>query len=160
MFQKSSPDMSTLEPQRQPPSHEDDVETVVGPSVHVEGDFASEGNILVKGSVSGNVKTSKLLTVEQGAKILANVRAGSAHISGQVKGNIRVQDRLELSSSAQVLGDITCSVLAVEPGALIQGKVSMRGISIEGGEASTPKRATRRRRGAEPEPEEEKEAAS
>ncbi len=142
--------MSSLEPQRQAPSHEDDVETVVGPSVHVEGDFASEGNILVKGSVSGNVKTSKLLTVEHGAKILANVRAGSAHISGEIKGSVRVQDRLELSSSAQILGDITCSVLAVEPGALIQGKVSMRGISIEGGdESGGPKRASRRRKSTE-----------
>lgn len=149
MFQKSTPDMQPLEQQRQSPSHADDVETVVGPSVHVEGDFASEGNILVKGSVSGNVKTSKLLTVEHGAKILANVRAGSAHIAGEIKGNVRVQDRLELSSSAQVLGDITCSVLAVEPGALIQGKVSMRGISIEGGEPSAPKRSTRKRKSAE-----------
>lgn len=145
MFQKTSPDISPLEPQRQAPSQTDDVETVVGPSVHVEGDFASEGNILVKGSVSGNVKTSKLLTVEHGAKILANVKAGSAHISGEIKGNVRVQDRLELSSSAQILGDITCSVLAVEPGALIQGKVSMRGISIEGVESSVPKRTRRKK---------------
>jgi cytoskeletal protein CcmA (bactofilin family) len=38
-------------------SSPDEVETVVGPSVHVEGDFASEGNIIVKGMVSGNVKT-------------------------------------------------------------------------------------------------------
>jgi cytoskeletal protein CcmA (bactofilin family) len=63
----------------------DEVETVVGPSVNVEGDFASEGNIVVKGTVSGSVATSKFLLVEQGAKIVANVRAGSAKISGEVK---------------------------------------------------------------------------
>jgi cytoskeletal protein CcmA (bactofilin family) len=157
MFQKTVPDTSP-EITRPVPTHDDDVETVVGPSVHVEGDFASEGNILVKGSVSGNVKTSKLLTVEHGAKIFANVRAGSAHISGEIKGSVRVQDRLELSSSAQILGDITCSVLAVEPGALIQGKLSMRGISIENNEKSAPKRSTRRRRSSEDETIEESEA--
>jgi hypothetical protein len=32
----------------------DEVETVVGPSVNVEGDFASEGNIVVKGTVAGS----------------------------------------------------------------------------------------------------------
>ncbi|HQF57424.1 MAG TPA: polymer-forming cytoskeletal protein [Candidatus Magasanikbacteria bacterium] len=109
----------------------DNVETVVGPSVNVEGDFSSEGNIVVKGTVSGSVNTSKLLTVEDGAKIFANVKAGNAHISGSVKGNVKVVDRLDLSSTAQILGDIVCKVLTVESGALIQGKVSMKGLEIE-----------------------------
>lgn len=156
MFQKASQDISHPESHRQLSSHEDNDETVVGPSVHVEGDFASEGNILVKGSVSGNVKTSKLLTVEHGAKILANIRAGSAHISGEIKGSVKIQDRLELSSSAQILGDITCSILAVEPGALIQGKVNMSGITMEsaGSEESSNKRTRRRRIDESPESEE------
>lgn len=109
----------------------DEVETVVGPSVVVEGDFASEGNILVKGTVSGNVKTGRLLTVEQGARILANVKAGEAIVSGEVKGNMRVDGRLELTQSARVLGDIFCDTLVVEAGALLQGKVSMNGLEGE-----------------------------
>lgn len=109
--------------------HEDDqVETVVGPSVVVEGDFVSEGNILVKGTVSGNVKTGRLLTVEEGAKILANVKAGDAVISGEVQGNVKVDSRLELTASARLLGDITCDTLVIEAGALLQGKVSMNGL--------------------------------
>jgi len=145
MFQKPTP--PPMEPEYQAPSasSHDDVETVVGPSVHVEGDFASEGNILVKGSVSGNVKTSKLLTVERGAQILANVKAGDAHISGNIKGNVKVEERLELSSSAQILGDITCSVLAVEPGALVQGKVMMTGLSMDGADSGTSTKTRSRR---------------
>ncbi|MBU1895638.1 polymer-forming cytoskeletal protein, partial [Patescibacteria group bacterium] len=106
-------------------------ETVVGPSVTVEGDFASEGRILVKGTVCGSVATSKLLTVEVGAKILANVKAGEALISGKIKGNVKVSDRLELTETAQVEGDIMCNELIVAGGALIMGKVSMKGINIE-----------------------------
>ena len=109
----------------------DDIETVVGPSVCVEGDFASEGRILVKGIVSGNVKTSKLLTVEEGAKILANVKAGEAVISGQVKGNSKINGRLELTATAQIEGDVACRELIVAGGALIHGKVVMKGINIE-----------------------------
>lgn len=129
MFQKTSPKDEYV-PNI---SHDnnDNVETVVGPSVNVEGDFSSEGNIVVKGTVSGSVNTSKLLTVEDGAKIFANVKAGNAHISGSVKGNVKVMDRLDLSATAQVLGDIVCKVLTVESGALIQGKVSMKGLEIE-----------------------------
>jgi len=149
MFQKPTIEPPEIDTHRPPVTDHDDVETVVGPSVHVEGDFASEGNILVKGSVSGSVKTSKLLTVERGAKILANVRAGNAHVSGEIKGNVKVDERLELSSTAQILGDITCNILAVEPGALIQGKVSMRGMTLseDGPDASTSAtRTTRRKR--------------
>lgn len=106
----------------------DDIETVVGPSVVVEGDFASEGNILVKGTVSGNVKTARLLTVEPGAKIMANVKAGDAVVAGEVRGNIKVDQQIELTASARVLGDIQCQVLVIAPGALLQGKVSMKGL--------------------------------
>lgn len=110
----------------------DEVETVVGPSVVVEGDFSSEGNILVKGTVSGNVQTGRLLTVESGAKILANVKAGDALISGEVKGNVRVTQRLELTATSKVLGDINCKILVVSAGALILGKISMGNIEIDG----------------------------
>lgn len=110
----------------------DEIETVVGPSVNVEGDFASEGNIIVKGTVSGSVATSKFLLVEQGAKIIANVRAGSAKISGEVKGNMKIKEALELTSTAKVLGDIEARVLVIEAGAILYGKVTMPG--LEGSE--------------------------
>lgn len=116
---------------------QDDVDTVVGPSVTVEGDFASEGNIIVKGSVLGSVHTSRALDVEGGAKIVANVRAGSAKVAGEVRGNIKVKETLELTPTARVLGDIEAKVLLVEPGALICGKVAMPG--LEAGEVKTGK---------------------
>lgn len=127
---KSSDDMQyTPTPEHTP----DEVETVVGPSVVVEGDFASEGNILVKGTVSGNVKTGRLLTVELGAKILANIKAHEAIISGEVKGNLRADGKVELTESAKILGDISCKILVIEAGAQLQGKVTMGNMSIEGG---------------------------
>lgn len=117
------------------PRQNDEVETVVGPSVNVEGDFSSEGNIIVKGTVAGSVHTSRHLSVEQGAKIAANVRAGSAKIAGEVKGNMKIKDSLELTATARVMGDIEVKVLIVEAGALIYGKVIMPG--LEAGEAKS-----------------------
>lgn len=128
MFQKPSPDIALGQSETFRERPDDDVETVVGPSVHVEGDFASEGNILVKGTVSGNVKTSKRLTVEDGAKIFANVQAGSAIISGEIRGDVSVEETAELRATARVVGDVNCKVLAVEAGCLIYGKVTMPGL--------------------------------
>lgn len=123
----------------------DTVETVVGPSVHVEGDFSSEGNILVKGSVAGNVKTSKLLTVQEGAKISANVRAGQASIAGEINGNVTAEDKVELFATARVQGDIVCKVLAVEAGALVYGKIMMQGMDPDKGSVVRKKGTTRLR---------------
>ncbi len=136
MFQKPSPDIAlSHHPMPSSYSHQDEVETVVGPSVNVEGDFASEGNILVKGTVSGNVKTSKRLTVEDGARIMANVRAGSAVISGEIRGNVKVEDKLELTGTARVVGDIECAVFVIEAGCLVHGRVIMPGLEVEGDKA-------------------------
>lgn len=131
IFQKSTPKQVENQEFEEYDNHaelNDDVDTVVGPSVHVEGDFASEGNIVVKGIVSGSVYTSKHLTVESGAKILANVKAGSATVSGEVKGNMKVKDSLELKSTSKVLGDIDVKNLKVELGAILYGKVTMPGV--------------------------------
>lgn len=106
----------------------DNVDTVVGPSVNVEGDFASDGNIIVKGTVTGSLHTSKNLTVEGGAKIFANVRAGSAYISGEVRGNMKIKEFLELTSSARVVGDMEAKTITTEAGALLFGKVTMPGL--------------------------------
>ena len=109
-------------------STQDDVETVVGPSVNVEGDLSSNGNIIVKGTVTGNINTSKQLTVEKGAKIIANVKAGSAIIAGEVKGNMKIKESLELTSTSRILGDTSVKTLSVEPGAVLYGKIIMPGI--------------------------------
>jgi cytoskeletal protein CcmA (bactofilin family) len=122
------PELSPTDMFSAPAPEGDTVETVVGPSVNVEGDFSSEGDIIVKGSVTGTVYTSRMLLVEQGAKIFANVQAGNAKISGEVKGNMKVRETLELSATARVLGDIEVRTLSVEPGAVLYGKVSMTGV--------------------------------
>lgn len=134
IFQKSIPKVS---PPMAPPAHDgaaplrDEVETVVGPSVNVEGDFASEGNITVKGTVAGSVRTSKHLSVEPGAKIVANVRAGTAKVAGEVRGNMKVKESLELTATARVVGDVEAKTLMIEAGALVYGRVAMPGLEAE-----------------------------
>lgn len=121
---------------------QDNIDTVVGPSVNVEGDFSSEGNIIVKGTVTGSVHTSKILSVEPGAKIIANVRAGNAMIAGEVRGNMKIKDSLELASTARVLGDIEVKTLSIEPGAVVFGKIVMPG--IEGVEVKSGRRSNKK----------------
>ncbi len=100
-------------------------ETVVGPSVKIQGDLNSEGNIKIEGQVAGKVKTSQSAFIMPGAKIAADVLAGNAVIGGEVQGNIKVGGHLILQSTGRILGDISCQILRVEDGAQFSGKCSM-----------------------------------
>jgi len=107
-------------------------ETVVGPSVKIQGDLNSEGNIKIEGQVTGKVKTSQSVMVDSGAKIAADILAGNAIIGGEVQGNLKISGALILQNTARVIGDITCTILRVEDGAQFSGKCSMNGATING----------------------------
>ena len=102
-------------------------ETIVGPSVKIQGDLNSEGNVRIEGQVSGKVQTSQSVYASPGSKIAADVLAGNAIIGGEIQGNLKISGNLVLQSTAKVTGDITCSILRVEDGAQFTGKCSMNG---------------------------------
>jgi cytoskeletal protein CcmA (bactofilin family) len=100
-----------------------EAETVIAPSVRVEGDFVSEGNVRIEGSVTGSISTERDLLVGENAKITANVVARNGVISGELHGNLKVYDRLELTATARIHGDIQAKVLSVSPGAMMKGQL-------------------------------------
>ncbi|MFH1029803.1 MAG: polymer-forming cytoskeletal protein [bacterium] len=102
-----------------------EIETIIGPSVKVEGDFAGEGNVVVEGIVTGNLKTNRNLKVGNNAQIFANIKANNALIAGKVEGNINVTETLELTSTARIKGDIKAKVIAISAGAIFHGKCDM-----------------------------------
>ncbi len=100
-------------------------ETVVGPSVKIQGDLNSEGNIRIEGQVSGKVKTSQGVYINQGAKISADILASNAIVGGEVQGNLKIGGHLILENTAKIVGDISCDILRVEDGAQFSGKCMM-----------------------------------
>ncbi|MEK7167535.1 MAG: polymer-forming cytoskeletal protein [Patescibacteria group bacterium] len=102
-----------------------EIETIIGPSVKVEGDFVTEGNMIVEGTVSGSIRTERNLKVGSKSKIFANVSAENALIAGEVQGNIRVNNKLELLSTAKVFGDVKAEVLIISAGSVFNGKCQM-----------------------------------
>ena len=100
-------------------------ETVVGPSVKIQGDLNSDGNIKIEGYVTGKVKTSQSVFIMNGSHITADILAGNSVIGGEVLGNIKVTGHLILQSTAKITGDISCQILRVEDGAQFSGKCTM-----------------------------------
>jgi len=102
-----------------------EVDTIIGPSVKLEGDFITEGNMVVEGTICGSIKTQKNLKVGPQAKIFASVAAENALIAGEIQGNVHVPGKIELTATAKIYGDIKVGNLTVASGALINGKCQM-----------------------------------
>lgn len=99
--------------------------TVIAHGVRVEGDFSSQGDVLIEGEVHGNVATSGMLTVGPQAKLKADVKAEKAVIAGVIEGNVTVGSHLDLKATAKIMGDLVCETAAVESGATLSGKVTI-----------------------------------
>lgn len=106
---------------------QDKTESVIGPSVHLEGNFNSSGNIVIVGSLTGSLTTSGDVRIEEGAKVQATVQATNAFIAGELRGDIHTNERLELSPTAQIIGNVEAKTLTIAPGAVLHGKCFMKG---------------------------------
>lgn len=102
-----------------------EVETIIGPSVKVEGDFKADGNVIIEGQVNGSFKTKKNLRIGEGARVKASVEAENAWVGGEIKGNVIVKNHLELSPQARIKGDVETQILTMETGSQINGHVKM-----------------------------------
>ena len=100
-------------------------ETVISASVKVEGDFSSQGNVLIEGVVEGSLRTERDLRVGEKARIAADVSASNAVVAGEVRGNIVCTERLELEPTAKIYGDVRTKVLIVNSGASVNGRIAM-----------------------------------
>lgn len=100
-------------------------ETIIGPSVRVEGNFRGDGNVMIEGEVKGSIKTKRDVRIAEGAKVKASIDCINAFISGEVQGNIKTKEKLELSATAQVTGDITAKTLQINSGAKLNGVIKM-----------------------------------
>lgn len=103
-------------------------ETIIGPSVKIQGDLIGDGNIRIEGQVNGKVNSKLGVFIEKSAKLAADIVANEASIAGEVQGKLEISGHLILQSTAKVSGEITCPVLRVEDGATFLGMCSVTGI--------------------------------
>ena len=91
----------------------------------ITGDIVSDGDIRVDGKVAGSMKVTGKLVIGEHGLAEGEVECKNAAIAGQLEGTINVAQSLSLSASAKVKGKVQVEKLAVEPGADINGSLSM-----------------------------------
>jgi len=95
--------------------------SVLAADLSVTGNLKTTGDIVIEGTVDGDIR-AHLLTVGETATIRGEIVADDIVINGRVIGRVRGL-KVRLTSSAQVEGDIIHKTIAIESGAHFEGSV-------------------------------------
>ncbi len=113
------------------PSFSGQAATIIARGVKVEGEFKSQGDVIIEGEVQGTVSAAGTLTVGNEAHIKADVTAEEAVISGVVDGNLTIKKQAVFHASARIKGDITAERVTIESGATLDGRVQIGSPTIQ-----------------------------
>ncbi|MFR1446261.1 MAG: bactofilin family protein [Akkermansia muciniphila] len=114
---------------------------VLNSDVEVIGSLRFSDDLLIDGTVEGDISSEGVLSVGQNAVIRAEINTKSVIIHGKVIGNVTVTDRVELKSTAELVGDIQAASLAIEGGAIFIGHSTVGAPTVGATGASAAKKA-------------------
>jgi cytoskeletal protein CcmA (bactofilin family) len=92
-----------------------------------EGKLTFKDTVRIDGQFRGEIASQNTLIVGETGEIMATVRSREVIISGAVSGNVYASDRLVLHKTARVEGDVEAGTIAIEEGAILNGKITMGG---------------------------------
>jgi len=92
-----------------------------------EGKLHFEGQVRIDGTFTGEITTTDLLVIGEGAKVSATINCGSVEIKGDITGNVNASDSIVLRATARVQADIYSPSLVIDKGAVFEGNTRMTG---------------------------------
>ncbi len=128
-IQASAQDATSSRSYRDHASDADASYSIINEWLTMKGDLESEGDILVKGRVHGNIRC-KMLIVDPGAVIEGGIIADEVMIRGTTRGTVRAK-RVRLEKTANVDSEIFHDVFSAEEGARIKGALRANDESAE-----------------------------
>ena len=100
--------------------------SILGPEIEINGDLTIKGDILIYGTVLGNVECRGKVHTAKGSLIKGNVNSKSAYINGKIEGDLIAQDKVVLAKCSQLKGNLVSSTLTIEEGAKFDGVCNMQ----------------------------------
>ncbi|HEY1334564.1 MAG TPA: polymer-forming cytoskeletal protein [Myxococcaceae bacterium] len=104
-----------------------DVHTLLGKGSEFEGKLTFEGQVRIDGKFSGQIFTKDTLVIGEGARVNAEINAGTVIVNGVVEGNIRASQMIELHTPGRVKGNMETPALSIDKGVMFEGSCKMEG---------------------------------
>jgi len=112
----------------------------LGPSITIKGDLSGGEDLLIEGSVEGQVSVPKHgVTVGKSGRVTADVYSKTIVVEGEVKGNLFGDENVVVRQSGRVEGNIKAPRVSLEGGSTFRGSIDME----PGTTVSTPTPASK-----------------
>jgi len=99
----------------------------LGVDDRLEGKLTIRSDLVVHGSIEGEVVTTGDVAVESTATVKAKLECRNVSIRGRFEGEVTAQQRLRLAGSGYLQGNVRVGKLHVEDGATFNGSIAMIG---------------------------------
>lgn len=100
--------------------------SVIGPTLVFKGELSADEDLIIEGQIEGTIAHHKKhLTVGEQGRVMADIHASSVIVLGKVVGDIHSESIVSLTKSSHVKGNIYCSRIAMEDGAIFEGNIDM-----------------------------------
>jgi cytoskeletal protein CcmA (bactofilin family) len=93
--------------------------------IHDGNDYFSDEFICIDEKLTGNLFCAEKVVIEQHGNLNGNITSKTCLVSGIVNGNITSLDLLDIKASAVVRGNIQSAAVNIEPGAVINGYITV-----------------------------------
>lgn len=102
-------------------------QNIVAQGTKIIGDFNSEGDFRIDGTIEGNITTTGKIVVGKAGFIKGTLQGTDAYFEGKFSGKLALSGTLTLKANAHIEGDVVVGKLSVEPGATFNVKCIMKG---------------------------------
>ena len=100
--------------------------SLLGATVTCVGQITADEDLTLRGGFQGSLKLGgRRLRIESGAKVVADIEAGSVFLAGSLDGSIRASGTVTLSPQAKMKGDIVAAKVTIQEGAQFRGGIKI-----------------------------------
>ena len=98
---------------------------VIGAKTIIKGEISGDEDVVVDGTVEGQIHITRDLRVGGAGVVKATVEAQSIIVSGELIGDCQATARVEIQSTGRLTGNIRAPKIVIAEGALFRGNSDM-----------------------------------
>ena len=104
-------------------------QATIGRTLKIKGEISGSEALYIDGCIEGKINmTDSRVTIGRNGKVDASIVAREIVVMGKVTGNLECSDRVDIRSEGSVTGDVSCSRISVEDGAVLKGGIQVRSV--------------------------------
>ena len=112
-------------PAKTPASGQRISSVTLGPRDRLIGQLHIDGDVLLSGTIEGEIHATGDVEIDDEAKVKASVAGSDVNIRGHVNGPVTARKRLLVARSGSLVGDVRVARLVIQDGASFSGNVQM-----------------------------------